>query len=76
MESYLKGLELFRTRRKRAVILIMGKALRVLFVMITKGEIKIVRRLEMVEGNQKILAQAAGESVSILNVTSLYLAQK
>ena len=29
------------------------------------------RRLEKVEGNQKILIQAAGESVSILNVTRL-----
>ena len=43
--------------------------------MVTEREIEIVRRLEKVEGNQKILAQAARESVLILNVTRMDLAK-
>ena len=64
MNNYLKGVELLWTRSKRAVIPIMGKALSALFGMVTEGEIKIVtRRLEKVEGNQKILALAVEERV-------------
>ena len=65
MDNYLKWVELLRTRGKRAVIPIMGKAFSVLFGTVTEGEIKILRRLEKVEDNQKILDQATEESVSI-----------
>ena len=75
MDNFLKEAELLRTKSKRAVIPIIGKALSVLFGTVIEGEINFVRRLDKVEGNQWILSLAAREIVSILNVTRLELAK-
>lgn len=76
MKDYLKGVELLQTRKKRAVLPIIGKALGVLFGTVTDDDIESIRkRLGGVEKDQKVLAQAAKESVSILNVTRLELTE-
>ena len=65
MDDYLKGLELLRTRSKRAVIPIMGKALSVLSGTVTEEEIKTLRRrLEKAESNQKISAHPSNQPAS------------
>ena len=51
MDNYLEKVELLRTRSKKLVLPIMVKALSLLFGTVTEGEIKIVRKLEQVEGN-------------------------
>ena len=76
MHNYLRGIELLQTRPKRAVLPIVGKALSVLFGTVSESDMKTIRRkLKDVEEGQKVLAQVAKESVSILNVTRVELAK-
>lgn len=74
IKTYLEGNELLQLRRKRAVIHIFRKALRVLFGSVTDAEIKIIReKLEVVEKDQRILAQLAQDIISIQMLTRLEL---
>lgn len=75
MSDYLKGIKLLRTRQKRAVLPIIGKALGVLFGTVSEDEIRLIKRkLTQVEQRQQSTAQVVKESVSILNVTRLEVA--
>lgn len=74
--NHLEGLKLLQVRNKRAVLPIVGKALHVLFGTVSEADLGWIRRkLANVGGNQKILAQEAKRSLSILNVTRLEVAK-
>lgn len=71
IRNFLKGFELLQTRRKSAVVPIVGKVLSILSRTVSERDAKIIRKLEEVEKDQRILAQVAQESLLILNVTRL-----
>ena len=77
MKSYLKGLELLQGRRNRRELLpIVGKALGVLFGTATTGDLSRVRRkVKHLEQQQQNFAQIAKESLSIINVTRMDVAE-
>ena len=55
---------------------IIGKALGVLFSTVSEDEIRLIKKkLTHVEQKQQSMAQVVKESVSILNVTSLEMAE-
>lgn len=73
--SYLKELELLQTRRKHAILSIIGKAMSVLFMMVSEDDVRVIRgKLESVEKNRE-MCKVVKECISILNVTRLELAK-
>ena len=75
IERYLHGFTLLPNRDKRSVLTIMGKALNVLFGTITEEELDVLeRRLKASEKGQLELAQVEKDSMTILNITRVELA--
>ena len=75
IERYLHGFTLLQNREKRSVLPIMGKALNVLFGTITVEELDVLeRRLKASEKGQLELAQVEKDSMTILNITRVELA--
>ena len=75
IERYLHGFTLLQNREKRSVLPIMGKALNVLFGTITEKELDVLeRRLKASEKGQLELAQVEKDSMTILNITRVELA--
>ena len=76
MNYYLRGIKLLKTRQRRSVLPIIGKALGVLFGMVSEDEVRLIKKkLTQVEQKQQSIAQVVKESISILNVTRLELAE-
>lgn len=76
MSLYLKEVKLLQTRQKQAVLPIVGKALNVFFGTMSEDNMRTIRsKLGNVERDQQVLTQVTKESVSILNVTRLELAE-
>ena len=75
IEKYLHGLTLLQNREKRSVLPIMGKALNILVGTITEEELDVLeRRLKASEKGQLELAQVEKDSMTILNITRVELA--
>ena len=76
MYNYLRGIKLLRTRKRRAMLPIIGKALGVLFGAVSDDEIRLIKRkLAQVEQRQQSMAQVVRENVSILNATRLEMGE-
>lgn len=70
MKSYLRGLELLQTRKKRSVLPIIEKALSILFATVLEDDVRLIQqKLGEVKKKEKVLVQVARNSISILNVT-------
>ena len=71
MSLYLKEVELLQTRRKCAILPIIGKAISVLFGTASEDDARAIReKLVSMEKNQ-VMANVVRESISVLNVTRL-----
>ena len=76
MGGYLEDVKLLQNIERMSVLPIMGKALNVLFGIVSEEELDIVRsKLSAFEKDQLALVQLEKDSISILNITRVGLAR-
>ena len=74
MGNYLGELKLLQTRKRRAVLPIVGKAFNALFRTVSETELQAIKqKLTAIEEGERVLVQEAKSSFSILNVTRVDL---